>query len=253
MPRASDPQRTLGQRGNRHPDRPAGAPAIADRVRDSSMPAIRPTAAPLVGRTVELTPMTGADVPALERAIRRPEVFAGGFGGGPSGLPADAEAFASFARVSYTPEADALPFAVRLRGGPDDGVIVGATKLGDLDLPNESAHVGWTAYDPRVWGTAVNPEVKLLLFRLAFDHGFGRVKLQADAGNARSRAAIEKLGARFEGVLRRHLRRPDGTWRDTAVYSVLVDEWPGVRAGLEARVDAWGDRPVELVRDAPAR
>jgi hypothetical protein len=54
-------------------------------------------------------------------------------------------------------------------------------------------------------------------------------------------------------VLRRHLRRPDGTWRDTAVYSVLVDEWPGVRAGLEARVDAWGDRPVELVRDAPAR
>jgi hypothetical protein len=78
---------------------PRGPPAIADRVRDSSMPAIRPTAAPLVGRTVELTPMTGADVPALEHAIRRPEVFASGFGGGPSGLPADAEAFASFART----------------------------------------------------------------------------------------------------------------------------------------------------------
>jgi RimJ/RimL family protein N-acetyltransferase len=217
------------------------------------MPAIRPTAAPLVGRTIVLTPMTGADVPALARAIRRPEVFAGGYGGGPGGLPSDAAAFAAFFRASYTPEEDALPFAVRLRGGPDDGVVVGATKLGDLDLPNESAHVGWTAYDPSVWGSAVNPEVKLLLLGLAFDHGFGRVKLQADAVNARSRAAIEKLGARFEGVLRRHLRRPDGTWRDTAVYSILIDEWPAVRAGLEARVDAWGDRPVELARDAPAR
>ena len=217
------------------------------------MPATRPTPAPLVGRAIVLTPLTDADVPALERAIRRPVVFAGGFGGGPSGLPADAEAFASFARRSYTPEVDALPFAVRLRGGPDDGVIVGATKLGDLDLPNESAHLGWTAYDPRVWGTPVNPEAKLLLLDLAFGHGFGRVKLQADARNARSRAAIEKLGAQFEGVLRRHMRRPDGTWRDTAVYSILVDEWPGVRDALEARVAAWGDRPVELLRDAAAR
>ncbi|HEX6954646.1 MAG TPA: GNAT family protein [Agromyces sp.] len=217
------------------------------------MPATRPTPAPLVGRAIVLTPMTDADVPALERAIRRPEVFAGGFGGGPSGLPADAEAFASFARRSYTPEVDALPFAVRLRGGPDDGVIVGATKLGDLDLPNESAHIGWTAYDPRVWGTAVNPEAKLLLLDLAFGHGFGRVKLQADARNARSRAAIEKLGAQFEGVLRRHMRRPDGTWRDTAVYSILVDEWPGVRDALEARLAGCGDRPVELARGAAAR
>lgn len=217
------------------------------------MPVTRPTPAPLVGRAIVLTPMTDADVPALERAIGRPEVFAGGFGGGPSAFPADAAGFASFARRSYTPEVDALPFAVRLRGGPDDGVIVGATKLGDLDLPNESAHLGWTAYDPRVWGTAVNPEAKLLLLGLAFGHGFGRVKLQADARNARSRAAIEKLGAQFEGVLRRHMRRPDGTWRDTAVYSILVDEWPGVRAGLEARLDAWGDRPVELARGAAAR
>lgn len=210
------------------------------------MPATRPIPAPLTGRAIVLTPMTEADVPALERAIRRPEVFAGGFGGGPSGLPVDAADFASFARRSYAPELDALPFAIRLRGGRDDGAVVGATKLGELDLHNESAHLGWTAYDPRVWGTAVNPEAKLLVLGLAFDHGFGRVKLQADARNARSRAAIEKLGARFEGVLRRHIRRPDGTWRDTAVYAVLVDEWPAMRVGLEARLAAWGERPVVL-------
>ena len=210
------------------------------------MPARRPEPAVLVGRFVALTPMQEADWPGLERAIRRPEVFAGGFGGGPSGLPTDPAAFDEFARASYTPALDGLPYAVRLRGGPDDGTIVGATKLGDLDLGNESAHIGWTAYDPRVWGTAVNPETKLLLLGLAFDHGFGRVKLQADAVNARSRAAIERLGARFEGVLRRVQRRPDGSWRDTAVYSILADEWPAVRAGLEGRLAERDGRTVEL-------
>jgi RimJ/RimL family protein N-acetyltransferase len=216
------------------------------------MPAARPPFEPLVGRFVTLAPIADADLPALERAIRRPEVFAGGFSGGPSGLPADPNAFAAFVRRSYTPADDGLPFVVRVRGGSDDGTIVGVTKLGDLDLRNESAEIGWTAYDPRVWATAVNPEAKLLLLSLAFGNGFGRVTLKADAVNARSRSAIAKLGARFEGVLRRHQRRPDGTWRDTAVYSILIDEWPDVRAGLDARLDAWGDRPVELTRDAAA-
>ncbi|WP_438853673.1 GNAT family N-acetyltransferase [Agromyces sp. M3QZ16-3] len=210
------------------------------------MPARRPLVHTLEGRNVALTPLGELDLPALREAIGRPEVFAGGFGGGPSGLPADDAGFEAFARASYTPALDAIPFAVRLRGGPDDGAIVGATKFGDLDLPNESAHIGWTGFDPRVWGTAVNPEVKLLMLGLAFDHGFGRVKLQADAVNARSRAAIEKLGASFEGIHRRAMRRPDGTWRDTAVYAILVDHWPAVRAGLEERLAAWGDRAVTL-------
>ncbi|GAA2034297.1 GNAT family protein [Agromyces tropicus] len=210
------------------------------------MPATRPLVHALEGRHVALTPLTEHDFPALRAAIGRREVFAGGFAGGPSALPADDAAFETFARGSYTPAADAIPFAVRLRGGPDDGTIVGASKLGDLDLPNEAAHIGWTGFDPRVWGTVVNPEVKLLMLRLAFDHGFGRVKLQADAVNARSRAAIAKLGATFEGVHRRAMRRPDGTWRDTAVYAILADEWPAVRAGLEGRLAAWGDRPVVL-------
>jgi RimJ/RimL family protein N-acetyltransferase len=92
----------------------------------------------------------------------------------------------------------------------------------------------------------VNPEAKLLMLGLAFDHGYGRVKLQADDRNARSKAAIAKLGAQFEGVARRDTLRADGTWRDTAIFSVLVDEWPHVRAGLEARLEPWGDQPVEF-------
>jgi len=208
--------------------------------------AIRPADRPLVGRYIRLTPFTDADIPELEHALRRPEVFAGGYGGGPAGLPDDAAAFAAFAAAYYTGGPAAMPWTVRLEGGDDHGAIVGATKLGDLDLPGESAHIGWTAYDPRVWGTAVNPEAKLLLLTLAFDHGFGRVKLQADARNARSRAAILKLGAQFEGIARRHKPRADGSWRDSAVYSVIVDEWPAVRRGLEARLGAWGDEPVRL-------
>lgn len=210
------------------------------------MTAIRPAADELVGRFLRLSPLTHGDIPELYRAIGRPAVFAGGYGGGPAGLPADEAAFDAFARSYYSGGEAAMPWTLRLRGGVDDGRVVGATKLADLDLHNESAHIGWTAYDPGVWGSAVNPETKLLLLDLAFRNGFGRVKIQADANNTRSRAAIEKLGARLDGVMRRDMRRADGSWRDSAVYSVIIDDWPAVQAGLEGRLAAWGDRPVEL-------
>lgn len=215
------------------------------------MTATRPADEELLGRFIRLSPFTHADIPELHRAIGRLEVFAGGYGGGPAGLPADAAAYDAFARSYYSGGEDAMPWTIRLRGGADDGTVVGATKLGDLDLHNESTHIGWTAYHPGVWGTAVNPEAKLLLLDLAFRNGFGRVKIQADANNARSRAAIEKLGARLDGVMRRDKRRADGSWRDSAVYSVIVDEWPAVQAGLEGRIAAWGDRAVELRAEQP--
>jgi RimJ/RimL family protein N-acetyltransferase len=112
------------------------------------------------------------------------------------------------------------------------------------------AHLGWTAYDPRVWGTVVNAEAKLLILGSAFDNGFERVKIQADVLNTRSRAAISRLGATFEGVARHDMRRADGAWRDSAIYSILSDEWPGVRQSLAARLDRQGDEPVLLRRAA---
>ena len=139
-------------------------------------------------------------------------------------------------------------YVARIMGGNDDGTLVGTSTLGDFNETREHAHIGWTAWDPRVWGTAVNPEAKLMMLGLAFDSGFGRVKLQTDSLNARSRAAIEKLGGQYEGIVRRDSLRADGSWRDTAVYSVIVDEWPLVRAGLIARLDAAGWQPVSLDR-----
>jgi RimJ/RimL family protein N-acetyltransferase len=203
-----------------------------------------PAPAPLVGRFIRLDPMTPDDYPGLFAAIGHPEVFAGGYGGGPAGLPGDLEEFAQFA-ASYFAQGNNQSFTIRLVGGASDGVIVGTSTLGDFDEASEHAHIGWTAYDPRVWGTAVNAEAKLLLLGLAFDSGFGRVKIQADERNDRSRAAITRLGATFEGLIRRDKRRADGTWRTTALFSVIVEEWPQVRAGLTSRL-AHVDEPVSL-------
>ncbi len=197
-----------------------------------------------MGRFIRLEPLTPELLPELHAAIAHPAVFASGYGGGPAGLRTDLDAFVEWARDYY--QWGGLPFAVRLVRGPNDGLLVGTSTLGDIDLASESIHLGWTAYDPRVWGTAVNAEAKLLLLGFAFDHGFGRVKIQADAINERSRAAIAGIGATFEGISRRHMQRADGSWRDTAVYSVLVDEWPAVRAGLEARLERYAGHPVEF-------
>ncbi|RWZ68354.1 N-acetyltransferase [Labedella populi] len=199
----------------------------------------------LTGRSVALTPLIRADLPELHAAIAHPEVFAGGYGGGPAGLPTDLAAFLAFAE-SYYPWTTGIPFLVSTVPMPEaPRVVLGTTSLADLDVTNRGAHIGWTAYDPRVWATSVNIESKLLVLGLAFSHGFDRVKLQADAQNARSRAAITKLGAVFEGVLRHDRVRADGSWRDTAVYSILSEEWPEVRAGLDRRL-AVDTRPLPV-------
>lgn len=154
-----------------------------------------------------------------------------------------ADGDAARAALAATGEATAGPrqvYVVRLAtstGLGTAGTAVGTSSLGEWDLANERVHLGWTAYGPRWWGTVVNAECKLLLLGHAFDDcGFGRVKIQTDAVNARSQAAIARLGATREGLLRRHIRRPDGTFRDTVVFSVLRDEWPAVREGLLARL-----------------
>ncbi|SDY79907.1 GNAT family N-acetyltransferase [Herbiconiux ginsengi] len=210
------------------------------------MPATRPASGILQGRYIRLEPLTPELLPELHRAIGHPEVFAGGYGGGPAGYRATAQEFVEWAKGYYQWEGGNA-YVIRLVGGRNDGTLVGTTTLGDINPALESAHIGWTAYDPRVWGTVVNPEAKLLLLGLAFDNGFGRVKIQADVLNTRSRAAIAKLGATFEGIVRRDLPRADGTWRDSAVFSIIIDEWPAVRAGLRERVENQGGGvPVEF-------
>lgn len=193
---------------------------------------------------MRVEPLLDEHLGELWTAIGNPAVFAGGYGGGPAGLPADEGAFIEWARHAY--RWDDNVYGVRIASGPDAGTLVGTSTMADFELPIAATHIGWTAYDPRVWAGAVNPETKLLMMQEAFDHGFTRVRLQADSQNARSRAAIERLGAQFEGVLRNVRLRADGSLSGTAVYSVLADEWPQVRAGLERRLEAFGGEPVTL-------
>lgn len=194
---------------------------------------------------MRLDPLERADLPELFAAIGHPIVFGGGYGGGPAGYRDNATDFAAWAETYYAWD-DGNPMAVRLVGGAHDGVLVGTSTLADFEPQYEAAHIGWTAYDPRVWGTQVNVETKILMLDHAFANGFGRIKIQADVLNERSRAAIAGIGATFEGVQRRDRLRADGTWRDSAIFSVIVEEWPEVRAGLEHRLERWGNAPVEF-------
>jgi RimJ/RimL family protein N-acetyltransferase len=214
------------------------------------MTATRPVPAQLDGRFIHLAPLTEADLPELFEAIGHPITFAGGYGGGPAGYGGTVEEFVPWAR-SYFPWEDSNVYGIRVRGGDHDGVLVGTTTLGDFVESDEHAHIGWTAYDQRVWGSQVNAEAKLLLLGHAFENGFGRIKIQADVLNERSRAAITGIGATFEGVARRDKRRADGSWRDTAVFSVTIDDWPRVQAILEERLARFGDEPVRF-RNAPS-
>lgn len=125
-----------------------------------------------------------------------------------------------------------MPFAVL----DPAGKVVGQTCYLDLRLADRGVEIGGTWYAPEVQGTAINPAAKLLLLDHAFAAGIVRVQLKTDILNRRSRAAIEKLGAQYEGALRKHRQRPDGTWRDTVYYSILDDEWPVLRERLAQRL-----------------
>ena len=210
------------------------------------MTATAPDGRALIGAVVRLDLLTAADADGLFAVLNDSRVYAAGFGGGRAGRPSEAAAFQRWVAAAIADDRRAAAYVVRLLAdGPlgSAGTVVGTSSLGDVSLRDERIHLGWTAYSPAVWGTAVNPECKLLLLGHAFDDcGFGRVKIQTDIINTRSQAAIARLGAVREGVLRRHQARADGSFRDTVVYSIVQDEWPGVRDGLRARLLAAGRR-----------
>ncbi|WP_223690246.1 GNAT family N-acetyltransferase [Leifsonia poae] len=123
------------------------------------------------------------------------------------------------------------------------GTVIGKTSYLDIVAQDARLEIGSTAYAPSVWGSAVNPETKLLLLGYGFQTlRAGRIQLKTDVRNERSQRAIDRLGARFEGVLRRHMRRADGTLRDTVLFSILAEEWPEVRGRLNERVLSASDR-----------
>lgn len=118
------------------------------------------------------------------------------------------------------------------------GEVVGLTTFYAIDPPNSVLEVGGTYYRPDARGGAVNPAAKRLMMGHAFDSGARRVVYRVDALNARSRAAVTKLGAVQEGILRADRLTWTGRIRDTVIFSILADEWPAVRGRLDARLVA---------------
>ena len=119
----------------------------------------------------------------------------------------------------------------------DTGDVAGVTTYYDIVPALRTVAIGHTWIGSRFWRTALNTEAKLLLLRRAFDDlDCVRVVWHTDILNERSQAAIVRIGGVREGVLRKHRLRQDGTWRDTVLFSMTDDEWPGARERLEQRL-----------------
>ena len=117
-----------------------------------------------------------------------------------------------------------------------DDALVGSTSYLSIAPEHAKVEIGSTWYEPSAQGTTVNPEAKYLLLSNAFGAHYNRVELKTDAKNARSRAAMRKMGATEEGILRGHMWMPQGYFRDSVYFSILASEWPAVKDKFEARL-----------------
>lgn len=191
---------------------------------------IRPVT--LEGEHVRLEPLTMAHHAALWEIAQDHELW--------RWTAADIRTPEDLARYMETALAEqaagrSLPFATCARA---PNRAVGSTRFGNIEPLNRRAEIGWTWLGADWQRTAVNSEAKLLMLTHAFETwGCQRVELKTDALNQASRAAIARLGAMEEGTLRRHIVTQTGRVRDTVYYSILDEEWPSIKARLEARLE----------------
>ena len=189
-------------------------------------------AAPMRGEHVILEPLDMSHVDELFAATRHSGVWSH------LGSPQPRDRHGMAALVAEALEAagrgERVPWVQRHAG---TGAVIGSTSYYQLSRENRTVAIGYTFLGQPWWRTGVNTEAKLLLLERAFDElGSVRVVWHTDIRNERSQRAIERLGARREGVLRMHKQRPDGSWRDTVQYSMTEDEWPDARATLRERL-----------------
>jgi len=185
----------------------------------------------LDGRFVRLEPLEERHRAAIRPAAQHPEIFAVTT----SALGPLYDPYIDSALKRSDGERE-LAFVVMLKA---EGRPVGMTRYLNIEAAHRKLEIGSTWYEPAAWGGPVNPECKLLLMRHAFEGlGFHRVEYKTDVRNARSRAAILKLGATQEGIFRKHMIMADGHVRDSVYFSIIDTDWPRVKAGLEKRLAA---------------
>lgn len=175
----------------------------------------------LEGRLVKLIPMTGEHVDALFAAANFPALWelTGTF---PIRTVDDMRKYVAVA-LAERDSGQALPFATT---DAATGEVIGSTRFAAIDLNDHRVEIGWTWIRPDRQRTGINGEAKSLMLQHAFDRwGALRVEIKTDVRNARSRAAIERLGAKCEGVFRQHKIVRDGRVRDTVYYSIIDTDW----------------------------
>ena len=190
-----------------------------------------PPSVVLEGRHAILTPLTGEHRPSLAEAVKDGELWKLWYTGvaAPGDMAADIDR-----RLGLRAQGSCLPFTVIERATAEP---VGMTTYMNIDAVNARLEIGATWYRGRVQRTAVNTECKRLLLAHAFEAlDCIAVEFRTHFFNHQSRRAIERLGAKLDGVLRSHTRHDDGALRDTCVYSIIASEWPTVRRNLDWRL-----------------
>ncbi|MGE3109214.1 MAG: GNAT family N-acetyltransferase [Phycisphaerales bacterium] len=201
---------------------------------------LEPVTLALASGVARLEPLEMAHAGALSRAASDPAIWR--YIPPPYGGASDEASMGQLVeRALAAREAGVeLPFAIVHR---PSGAVVGSTRYMEVQHASRGVEIGATWLGPGWQRTSINTECKYLLLRHAFEalwpsederqRGAVRVQLKCDARNVKSQAAILRIGARFEGVLRRHRVLPDGFIRDTAYFSVIREEWPAVKKRLE--------------------
>jgi len=181
----------------------------------------------LTGTHVKLLPMQRQHFDELVLLAREPRIW--------EHIPIDCSSDDKMLQALDTALAERekgtqFPFVILHRSS---GRLIGSTRLMDLQPQHRKLEIGWTWLHPAHWATAANPECKLLLLRHSFDVlNVMRVQLKTDELNVRSRKAILKIGAQYEGILRNDMQRSNGTQRNSAYFSFTDVEWPATAARL---------------------
>ena len=190
--------------------------------------AVRLEPVTLEGRIVRLEPLAFEHVPRLAEVGLDEEIWRWTLVHPQS--EADLHAWAA-STIAARDAGTELPFATI---DVATGRPIGATRYLNIVMEHRRLEIGWTWVAPAWQRTGSNREAKLLMLEHAFDRlGCRRVEFKTDSNNEKSRKALLGIGAKFEGIFRNHMLLPDGRTRHTAWYSIIEDEWPDVRAGLE--------------------
>ncbi|HEX5204528.1 MAG TPA: bifunctional pyridoxamine 5'-phosphate oxidase family protein/GNAT family N-acetyltransferase [Actinoplanes sp.] len=215
-------------------DRPAGGSAPRSYPPGGGSPWVRPVT--LEGRHVRLEPLAPGHADGLVEALADEEVWRYL----PTLQPRTRDEMAAHVADLHRRQWSGvqLPWA---QVEPSTGTVIGLTSYHDIDPVNRSLGIGHTVIGRRWWRTGVNTEAKLMLLEHAFQTlGAEKVFWYTDIRNERSQRAIARLGATRDGVIRRQRLRPDGTWRDTVLFAMTIEEWPTAADRLRERLAAGG-------------